>query len=197
MKKTTATLGLITALTLSLTACGGITGSESDGDPSGSNRPSSSSSSSVTPEPASDSAEADAADLEYSDQPGESAFGKAYTYSDGLSVKVGEPQPYTPDEWAAGGENHDQHVSFEVTIVNDTEAAFDPTFATSTVQSGNTEGDEVYDDTVGGAPGTSVLAGRETTYTVAYGVDDPADIVFEMSPSFEHVSVIFSNGGEE
>ncbi|SDB80286.1 hypothetical protein GA0111570_10272 [Raineyella antarctica] len=126
---------------------------------------------------------------------GTSEFGKAYTWEDGLSVTVSAPKAYTPSSSAFGPVAGQKAVSFQITIVNGTSAPFDPVMASITAQSGNTEASQIFDSAkaMEGSPSTKILAGRETTYKVAFSVADASDIVVEFSPDFTHESVLFAS----
>jgi hypothetical protein len=78
--------------------------------------------------------------------------------------------------------------------VNGTDANFDATLFLTTMQSGNVEASQVYDfeQNVGGAPSTTLLPGREAVFKIAFGVSNPADLVMEVAPSFEHEAAIFT-----
>ncbi len=120
-------------------------------------------------------------------------FGQTFQWKDGLSVTIGAPTPFTPSESAAS-EAAPAYLSFEVKIVNGTTANFDPSAFNSSLQSSNVEAAEVFDSANGfeGSPSTTLLAGREAVFKIGYGVSDPADLVLEVHPDFEHDSVIFT-----
>lgn len=123
-------------------------------------------------------------------------FGQAYSYDDGLSITVSAPTKFQPSEYAADDNKFKEYVKFEVRVVNKTGKTWDPGLFTSTVQSSNQEGDEVFDSERGleGSPETKLLNGREVTFTVGYGVADPSDIVMEVSPDMlDHDSVMFQS----
>lgn len=120
-------------------------------------------------------------------------FGQTMTWEDKLSVTVSKPIAFKPSEWAAGGENAKHHVKFTITIVNKTGKTFDPSLFTASLQSGNTEADEVFDEGLEGAPMTKLLNGREAKFQIGFGVADPKDLVLEVSPSFEHDSALFTS----
>lgn len=199
MKRTTITIAGITAA-LSLAACGPTTaGSSSDDEPRGTNT-----SSDYTRESTEDEAEADvdAAGEAVDEAPAPdepNTFGSTYTYDDGVSIHVSEPEPFTPAEWAAGGESHDQHVRFSVRVVNKSGAPFDASMVYASVASGAGEGDEVFDVDAGleGPPETRVLDGREVTWKVGFGVDDPKDIVMQVEASWDHDPAIFTTQAGE
>lgn len=122
------------------------------------------------------------------------AFGETYAWNDRLSVTISEPQAFTPDEWSAGGEAFDKHILFEATIVNGTDEPFDPDMFSASAQSGNVEADSVFDGSAGldGAPYTTLLPGRETTFKYGFGVMDPKDIVLEVSVDWERPDIIWT-----
>lgn len=136
------------------------------------------------PEPASSSYDDTVADPADDTVP----FGETFEWEDGVKVMIETPTAFTPTEWAAGGEGYEHHVKMKVTIVNDSDAPLDASFASPTVQSGQREGDEVFDTDNGleGAPLSSVLPGRTVTFHSAYGIDDPSDIVAEFAPTWDH-----------
>ncbi|MGY1822748.1 hypothetical protein [Geodermatophilus sp. SYSU D00079] len=123
-------------------------------------------------------------------------FGETYTYENGLAVTVGPPQPYTPSDSAAVGEPAPPaFVVFDVTVVNGTTGNYDPVSFSASLQSGVTEEEQVYDSAngIGGTPSTTLLPGRESVFRLAFGATDPADLVMEVSPSFEYESAIFTS----
>lgn len=124
-------------------------------------------------------ASADPADLSLS-------FGETFEWEDGVKATVSTPTSFTPTEYAAGGEGYPSHVKMTVTIVNGSDAPLDASFVSPTVQSGQREGDEVFDDGLEGSPLGSILPGRTVTYDAGYGVDDPSDIVAEFAPTWDH-----------
>lgn len=121
-------------------------------------------------------------------------FGSRFTYEDGLVVQVAKPAPFKPSEYAAA-EPAASYLSFKVTIINGTGKRYDPALFTVSVQSNDTEANEVYDSENGfkGSPDTAVLPGRESSFKVGFGVPNPKDLVVEVSPGFEYDSVFFTS----
>jgi hypothetical protein len=188
MHKTTI-IAALAGVALIFTGCG-VPASETGDAGEGSNVPAAAESSAAdgqATEPAGDRSSAD--------QDAVARFGSAYTYTDGLSVTVSAPKAFTPSEYAADEGKYDNYVKFEVRIVNKTGKTMDPSMFTATVQSDNEEGDEVYDSEGGleGAPSTKLLNGRESKFTVGYGIANPEDIVMEVNPDFDHEPVMFQN----
>lgn len=121
-------------------------------------------------------------------------FGSAYSYDDGLIVTVSSASAYKPSQFAVCATSH-AYVMYTITIKNSTGAAFDPSFFHTTVQSGQSEGDQCFDSSrgLGGSPSTKVLAGRSVTWKAGYGVANAKDVVMEVTPDFDHDSVIFAS----
>lgn len=122
-------------------------------------------------------------------------FGEEYEWLDGTKVTISEPEPYQPDEFAAGGETSNEIVSVDVTITNGQDAPLDASYVTPTVTSAGTPGDEVFDDTVGFGAEMSVMPGKSVTFKAAYGVDDSDDMVVEFAPTWDHRNAYWTTEG--
>src|SRR6266508_3587385 len=121
-------------------------------------------------------------------------FGQKFTYEDGLVVKVAAPTRFTPSEYSA----HDKaavYLAFQITVINGTKKNYDPTAFQTSVQSYNTEASSVFvsENGLNGAPSTKILPGRETTFKVGFGVQNPKDLVVEVTPGYEYESSIFTS----
>jgi hypothetical protein len=110
------------------------------------------------------------------------AFGKAYTWDDGVTVTVGKPKSFRPSAYAAV-EKGKRYVKFTVTVVNKSNKSVDLGLTYISVQSKNQEADEVFDSGSGlkGPPDTKVLKGRVSVFDVGFGVADPRDVVMEIA----------------
>ncbi len=205
--KRVAHVPLVVLAAAVLAGCTSTPGQQATGTPpTGENRPPSSTSPPASPAPqstaSSDPTEEEVGDPPVHDiQPVEPAedpelrFGQSFSYEDGLPVTVGKPQPFRPSETAAF-DRAPAYRSFTVTIVNKTGRRFDPATFTTTVQSSNEEAEAVYDTARGieGSPSTTLLNGRETKFRIAYGLQDPKDVVMEVNPSFDHEAVVYTTG---
>jgi hypothetical protein len=122
-------------------------------------------------------------------------FGDTYTYEDGVSITVGPPEEFSPSSSAAY-DAAPTYVRFTVTLANDGSGSFDASSTYASVQSGSHEASEVYDSARGleGPPYTSLLPGRTVSWDIGFGVDDPQDIVLEISPSWGHEPAVFVTG---
>jgi hypothetical protein len=175
-------LPLVAVAAFTLAGCG-TSGEVSDEAAAGVNRPA-------------DSTSADQAASESPAAPANPKFGETYKYDDGLTVTISPPQPYTPSDTAFIAEPAPAaFVAFDVTVVNGTQANYDPAMFSVSMQSANVEQEEVFDSAngMGGSPTTAILPGRESVFKVAFGATDPNDLVMQVSPSFEHDSVIFTS----
>lgn len=139
------------------------------------------------------SAEAAGEAMPSADEVGPGTFGQTAEWDGGLKLRISKPKPFEPSEWAAGLVKGADYVTFNVTIINDTGKTFDPSMFTATVQSGNTEASEVFDEGLEGAPMTKLLDGREAKFKIGFAVADAKDLVLEASPDFMSEPVIFTN----
>jgi hypothetical protein len=116
-------------------------------------------------------------------------FGQTYTWEDGIAVTVSKPHAYQPTEYAIG--TGKTNVRFTVTIVNGSKRGYHPEETMLSLQSGNREATEIYDDRIIGIMGTVLLPGREGKYDVAYGMRAATDLVMEVAPTFDHEPATF------
>ena len=121
-------------------------------------------------------------------------FGDTWEYEDGLAITVSTPEPYTPGEYASGADQA-ANVAFTITIVNGTDANFDPSLSIPDVSSGGTESSRIIDfeGATGLPPSTTVPAGQTVSWQAAFSVADPAQIVMDISPSFDYDSAVFTS----
>ncbi|NQX11018.1 DUF4190 domain-containing protein [Microbacteriaceae bacterium VKM Ac-2855] len=123
------------------------------------------------------------------------AFGDTIAYDNNVTISVSAPSPFTPSETAFGADQANQ-VLVTMTITNGSAENLEPSVyatassagvaATDIYDSGNAAGD------VGASPTTTILPGGTATWVQAFSVADPADIVLQISPSFDYDDVIFS-----
>lgn len=143
--------------------------------------------------------ELDAADPDTVDSPdedvGQRIFGDTFTYDDGVSISVDPPVSFSPSEFALFDEAP-SYVRFTITLVNDGTDSFDASGIYASAQSGESEAIYVYDSEQGleGPPYTSLLPDRTVSWDVGFGVDDPEDVVLQISPSWDHEAAIFVSG---
>jgi hypothetical protein len=110
------------------------------------------------------------------------AFGKSYTWHDGVRMTVEKPKKFRPSKWAAT-EKSEVYVKFTVTVVNKSDRSIDlgPTYIS--VQSRNKDADQLFDSMSGlkGPPDKKVLKGKGSEFEVGFGVADPTDLVMEIA----------------
>lgn len=123
----------------------------------------------------------------------QASFGETYRWTNGLEVTVSTPTPFTPGEYAAA-EPATAYLSYTVTIVNNTGAVYEPALFFTSVQSGDQEADQVFDseNNLTGSPSTAILDGRQSTFTIGFGVSNPDDIVMEVTPGFDYKDAYFT-----
>ncbi|WP_242492417.1 DUF2510 domain-containing protein [Agromyces binzhouensis] len=142
-----------------------------------------------------------------SEEPGEEAgdeagegqvleFGETMVWSNGVSMTVSGPEPFTPSDISAGD---DQAVNlvFTLTIQNDSGENVQPVVF-SQLSSGGTEASRIFDvgaegGQVGIPPTTAILPGESITWNEAWSVADPGSLTMQTAPSFEYEDVIFTN----
>jgi len=125
----------------------------------------------------------------------QAAFGETYKWVDGLEVTVSAGTPFTPSDYVVADSPATAYLSYTVTIVNKTGATYEPALFSTSVQSGDKEGDQIFDSANGytGTPSTSILDGRQSSFTVGFGVSNPADVVMEIRPGFDYKKAFFTS----
>jgi hypothetical protein len=123
------------------------------------------------------------------------AFGKSYTWDDGVSVTVGKPKKFKPSRFAVV-EKEKRYVRFSVTVVNKSDKPLDLSLTYVNVQSRSEEAHHLFDSLSGlkGPPDTKVLKGRKAKFDVGFGVADPKDVVMEVAlhDNSERPSLVYS-----
>ena len=170
-----------------LSACGTAAKPGTSAPTAGSNRPAATAAETTAPAP---EVTTDAPTVDPNEPV---SFGTTKTYEDGLSVTVSKGTSFTPSENAMA-DKAKAHLKYTITVVNGTGKVFDPSMFHASVQSSNIEGSQVFDSGGGlaGSPSTKLLKGREAKFTIGFGVEDSKDVVMEVTPSFEHKSVLFN-----
>lgn len=177
-------LGLILAALLALTGCSieSTSGNTNDNPPAGSNA-----------DKGGDNGDEQADGGGDDKQP---TFGQSYTWDNGLTLTVSKPKPFKPSAYAAGAEKPGTSLRFEITVVNKTGKPYEIVGDYVTLQSGNTEAEQIFDSEKGlnGTPNTPVLDGREAKYSIGFQVQKPQDLVMQYQPGDWALNeVIFTN----
>lgn len=110
------------------------------------------------------------------------AFGKSYTWDDGVRVRVGKPSTFKPSEFAVV-EKSKRYLKFDVTVVNKSNKSIDLGLTYINVRSGDKVADHVFDTPSGlnGPPNKKVSKGTASEFHVGFGVADPKDVVMEIA----------------
>ena len=124
------------------------------------------------------------------------AFGETMQWSDGVTMTVSEPEPFSASDLAAGSDQAEDLV-FTLTIVNDSTESVQP-IVVSTLSSGGTEATRIIDvgaegGQVGIPPTTPIQPGESITWQEAWSVDDPDSLTMSTSPSFVYEAAVFTN----
>lgn len=182
------------AAVATLAGCGGTTGASNDNPPAGTNTPSATPTVTVTEtQPVVEEPTVTETETPVEDET--VLFGRGYTWENNVTAIVSSPRTVkNSSDSGIGGEKFKYAVAFTIVIVNKSGKAFDPSSASATVQSNDVEGDQIFDSAAGymGSPDTKVLNGRQTKYTIAFGVANPKDVVLELTPGFEYNSAIWT-----
>lgn len=123
------------------------------------------------------------------------AFGKSYTWDDGITLTVRKPSAFKPSEYSKvkGAKGYRK---FTVTVVNKSAAPLDLNLTYITMQSNNKEAEQVFETENGldSSPSTKLLKGRESKWDVGFGVANPKDMVIKVAlqDNFECPSIIYS-----
>jgi len=106
---------------------------------------------------------------------------------------VGKTTEYEPSSSAVGTDPGKKYVLITFTVGSD--KGYDPGEFQASVQSGDAEAEHVYDWAKGvlGAPSTQILMGRETKFSLAFAVPDPADLTVLVAPGLDYESVPFTS----
>lgn len=197
MSKTPA-IGAALAVAILFAGCTATVGDPKPvaSEPAGTNRPASSAPAATEVEPtaAEETTEAEPTEAEATEEEQDAKpFGSSWTWDDGLSITVSKPKDYKPSEYS-GQEGYTKYVMFDVTLVNKSTKAWDPSIFFATLQSGNEEAPEIYDSAkLKDRPSTKLLKGREVTFQIAFAVKDPKDLVLEVTPDFEHNAALYQS----
>jgi hypothetical protein len=110
------------------------------------------------------------------------AFGKTYTWHDGVRMTVGKPQKFQPSKWAVV-DSSKVYVKFTMSVVNKSKKPIDLGLTYISVQSRNKEADQLFDSVSGlkGPPDKKVSKGSASEFEVGFGVADPKDLVMEIA----------------
>lgn len=121
-------------------------------------------------------------------------FGETASWDDAISISVSEPVAFKPTEYAAGLEEGQTAVMFEIVLTNNSSEKYEPLIY-NTASSAGEEASGVFDVEAGidFPPTTAVLPGKTIKWKEAYSVADAADITLEVSPGFTYDSVIFTS----
>ncbi|WP_026821067.1 hypothetical protein [Arthrobacter castelli] len=125
-------------------------------------------------------------------------FGQTWEYEDGIAVTVTHEGEAKASQYAAGAkETGGQMQVFKITIMNGTDAIFDPVGAYTTVNYGDSgqvaervfDMDQGYGDMWQG----KILPGKKQSLTMAFAVptDVASDVLLSVAPGFDYKDSLF------
>jgi hypothetical protein len=119
-----------------------------------------------------------------------SSWGQEFAYDNGLAVVISQPVAYIPSEYAAVAGDSVAFARFDVTVTNKTEEAFEPSMFQVDGTSDGKPMQSVFDTENGlnGPPSAAVLPGKSVTFSVGFGLANPADITLDVRPGLRYVS---------
>lgn len=122
----------------------------------------------------------------------DAAFGEVFTYEDGMTVTVSQPEAFLPSATSVNG-GEPEFVTFRVAVSNATTADVDPNEVFVTVRSGDGEGGEVRDPDGGitGPPAEAIGPGAEASWSLAFGVLDSTDLLVRVQRGIDAEPVTF------
>ncbi len=126
------------------------------------------------------------------------AFGQAAEYPTSevpYTVALAPPQPFTPSQTASGNAGPGGALNVAVTIRNQGQAPLSVANLYPSASSGGVAAEPIYDSEQGitSPPSTSVLPGQAVTYSVVFGVADPADLTVQVpGAAFTDQPALFS-----
>jgi hypothetical protein len=123
------------------------------------------------------------------------AFGKSYTWHDGVKLTIGKPQKLIPSEFAVVDKSK-HYLKFTVTVANKSDKPVGLGMVYISVLSGNEVAEDVFDSPSGlnGPPDIKVRKGQTSEFDVGFGVADPKDLLMEVAlhDKFERSVVFYS-----
>lgn len=125
-------------------------------------------------------------------------FGETHTYDDGITVTISEPQQFELSEIASlEGDIRAHQIAFEVTVTNNSSETFQPEPYPEVTSDGSTatlihDVENPFGD-FSFSSGTPLDPGESRTYLHGYSVDSMDSITVELSPTWQHDDVRFTN----
>lgn len=185
-----APLSLAAVVALTLSACGGTTGSEQTeaAEPA-----------TTVEAPAVETKTTEAPEPEPTTEPAEEVqdalveFGETWEYEDGASVTVNHVGTTVAGEYAAGAEPGGTIHLFEVTVTNNTSGIMDAAEIHGIVNYGTTVAERVFDEGLDYTFQGKILPGKSMTEVQGYAMPTSVEqeVLFSITPSWMHEDAMF------
>ena len=125
-------------------------------------------------------------------------FGDTYTWPDGLSITISQPEEFTPSEYM--GDIYDLEagtpIKFTVTATNGTDEDLEAFGIDTQMSSGGKQSEAIFDSEAGiDMPTVTILPGNSLEWNIGFIVADPADMQLSVSDvmNFDSEKVHFTN----
>jgi hypothetical protein len=126
--------------------------------------------------------------------PASFAFGDTATFSDGVTISISAPTPYTPVGTDTAGLTFPHDVRDTVTIHNGSTTPIDQPAYVTVATSGGQSAPDIFDEsTVNQVPAVTILSGQSLTYPIGFSVADPSGLTVTYSLDWDtHADVTFT-----
>ena len=125
-------------------------------------------------------------------------FGDTYTWPDGLSITISQPEEFTPSEYM--GDIYDLEagtpIKFIVTATNGTDTDLEAFGIDTQMSSGGKQSEAIFDSEAGiDMPTVTILPGNSLEWNIGFIVADPSNMQLSVSDvmNFDSEKIHFTN----
>ena len=125
-------------------------------------------------------------------------FGDTYTWPDGLSITISQPEEFTPSEYM--GDIYDLEagtpIKFIVTATNGTDTDLEAFSIDTQMSSGGKQSEAIFDSEAGiDMPTVTILPGNSLEWSIGFIVADPSNMQLSVSDvmNFDSEKIHFTN----
>ena len=129
---------------------------------------------------------------------GNPTFGDTYTWPDGLSITISQPEEFTPSEYM--GDIYDLEagtpIKFIVTATNGTDTDLEAFGIDTQMSSGGKQSEAIFDSEAGiDMPTVTILPGNSLEWNIGFIVADPSNMQLSVSDvmNFDSAKIHFTN----
>lgn len=119
-------------------------------------------------------------------------IGDTYTWEDGVSVTISQPESFTPDKYfTPKDDSMKDYQKYKITIKNDSDQAVDATLFSMNGISGGKSVENVYGEDLERAPSAKIQPGKSVTFTSGFLMEDHNDVSFDVYLDYDRDEVTF------